>query len=973
MAILINTKLDVDCTKIAADPNGRFLKIRIKNRNNENSINISSIYLEPNGHLENINEIAMESEIIGGDLNNAPTQLNKYDVFHLKNIEIKEIIDLGNRDVIDHPILIGKTNFKTNKISINEKVTILNMINVNENNELIKKYKEINETISFKNPHKIIEIKSYEQKIDIQKFGEEYIRLKEEAKIKNKIEWTTRYKNINTIISQGKLNQETWAKINKTLLQNKKSNIWNKTANTERITNDFKKLYKHNEEGKNWDINKISDVIKETINILNNNINYYSIEDKLYTPFSKAMDYYGFSQRIIIETIKENNIKEEINNFSTLLRKMKTIEDIKYLIHNKVRTILFKKKIDADEQKNLRTISIIPAWLMVLEKIAKPIIQKIINEHIIKNQFGFRPKSDCGLAKAMIFYNAQKYKYNKALLIDIKKAYDTVNLEILEKIIDKTFINQNIKTLLLNFILFYKGLILIINDTEIHTTRGLPQGSSLSPIFFNLYINDILKELNRDKDVHTQAYADDIIIQSNNLQKLQNSYDQAKTEFKKIGLEINPEKCELITDNESETIIDSNNNEEIIEIKGVKSAKYLGQIINEHGVPTKNITEVNFGHIKSILIKQGDLTKTSKIRIFQVYMRSKINHLLPLIILTGGIETTWKTIRKFIFDNIIEYKTLPRESASVFGLGYYELIIRPIKKLIERNYEYTKNEDEDKMLNDSLKDAFKFWLIAEPKHNDNINELIVNNIEGTKKSNLKELDEALKDEKIERIFRNHNIKKEIVNNLKKVKSPSIIILISNEPEHEIKQKIVQYITEEETEKKNMYKDKINNIISKLKVIIEYIKNYKVIDDNDINKNNNNIEEQIIDYTIKEIKIKKRWNNLKEQWKTNINDFTENLINYNINKDKENINTTEVYKLIEKAREAIAVSDKRLYKEIEIAIELEEQNEFLDKIIKKNSHNIENKRGPGRPKIIKTKDKNQSNICDYFIKNKNIIN
>ena len=131
----------------------------------------------------------------------------------------------------------------------------------------------------------------------------------------------------------------------------------------------------------------------------------------------------------------------------------------------------------------------------------------------------------------------------------------------------------------------------------------------------------------------------------------------------------------------------------------------------------------------------------------------------------------------------------------------------------------------------------------------------------------------------------------------------------------------------------MYKDKIDNIISKLKVIIEYIKNYKVIDDNDINKNNNNIEEQIIDYTIKEIKIKKRWNNLKGLWKTNINDFTENLINYNINKDKENINTTEIYKLIEKAREAIAISDKRLYKEIEIAIELEQQNEFLDKIIK----------------------------------------
>ena len=99
-------------------------------------------------------------------------------------------------------------------------------------------------------------------------------------------------------------------------------------------------------------------------------------------------------------------------------------------------------------------------------------------------------------------------------------------------------------------------------------------------------------------------------------------------------------------------------------------------------------------------------------------MRRKINHLLPLIILTGGIEITWKTIRKIIFEHIIEFKTLQRESVSIFGLGYYELIARHIKKLIERNYEFTKNEDEDKMLNDSLKDAFKIWLIAEPQHTD---------------------------------------------------------------------------------------------------------------------------------------------------------------------------------------------------------------------------------------------------------------
>jgi len=67
-------------------------------------------------------------------------------------------------------------------------------------------------------------------------------------------------------------------------------------------------------------------------------------------------------------------------------------------------------------------------------------------------------------------------------------------------------------------------------------------------------------------------------------------------------------------------------------------------------------------------------------------MRSRINHLIPMIVLTDGVSQLWKTVRKFIFEHLLEYNTLPRESASAFKLGYYEIIIRPVKKLIERNF-----------------------------------------------------------------------------------------------------------------------------------------------------------------------------------------------------------------------------------------------------------------------------------------------
>ena len=69
VAILISTKIDVESTKLAADPNGRYVKVRIKNRANMQSTTIASIYLEPEGNLDSINETAFNADIIGGYLN----------------------------------------------------------------------------------------------------------------------------------------------------------------------------------------------------------------------------------------------------------------------------------------------------------------------------------------------------------------------------------------------------------------------------------------------------------------------------------------------------------------------------------------------------------------------------------------------------------------------------------------------------------------------------------------------------------------------------------------------------------------------------------------------------------------------------------------------------------------------------------------------------------------------------------------
>ena len=112
------------------------------------------------------------------------------------------------------------------------------LINKEQINELSK---DKTLKIKFIKTHKQIEIPSYEEKIDIEKFSEEYLKLKEETKIKQKEDCIRRYQNINTILIQGIMSQENWMKINKILIKNNKSKIWKETANKNRITEDFKK------------------------------------------------------------------------------------------------------------------------------------------------------------------------------------------------------------------------------------------------------------------------------------------------------------------------------------------------------------------------------------------------------------------------------------------------------------------------------------------------------------------------------------------------------------------------------------------------------------------------------------------------------------------------------------------------------------------------------------------------------------
>lgn len=401
--------------------------------------------------------------------------------------------------------------------------------------------------------------------------------------------------------------------------------------------------------------------------------------------------------------------------------------------------------------------------------------------------------------------------------MDIRKAFDQVSRnKILEKVNLKLDNKSNDYQFIYNMLMIDNRLCYEIGSEIINPNMGLTQGDPWSTILFNFMLDDALNIMNTIPESYTQAFADDTISQSKLIEVLQNALELFVLEISKIGLKLNYKKCELITDDDNDHLIIEN---EII--KSVKETKYLGHIIDSQGNSKVIFKESIFGKMIQFL-RNNQLSKLCKIRLFKIYCKSKINHLLPLISMSGTIDETWKMIRKTIFLNILCRDTTPKECMALYGLGYYEVMIRPLIKIYNSDFYYDKPEERKLMFN-SLKKVFTKWLEYEENICEELkNEIFKINQEEIMILNLKRYDEIRKHEGWVRIFRGSEVKK-----INSKLYPTIILYISNAKIHELEGRIINYqklnITDSE-EKRNEAK----KLLIKMLIIIEFIKEYNTV-------------------------------------------------------------------------------------------------------------------------------------------------
>lgn len=232
------------------------------------------------------------------------------------------------------------------------------------------------------------------------------------------------------------------------------------------------------------------------------------------------------------------------------------------------------KKGDATLSKNYRPVSVLPSASKIFERLIQKQLFPFIEGSLSSSLCGYRKKYSTQTALVSL---VEKWKkmidekgYAGAILMDLSKAFDTINHELLIAKLCAYGIEKSSLDILYSYLSDRWQRTKVNNAfsswTELET--GVPQGSVLGPMLFNIYLNDLFFFLERSEVCNyaddTTPYVCDVSLKGV-LFDLEHELAISEDWFLDNFMKLNTDKCHLfVSGHKYEHCFIKNHNSEIL-------------------------------------------------------------------------------------------------------------------------------------------------------------------------------------------------------------------------------------------------------------------------------------------------------------------------------------------------------------------------------------------------------------------------
>ena len=327
---------------------------------------------------------------------------------------------------------------------------------------------------------------------------------------------------------------------------------------------------------------------------------------------------------------------------------------------------------DRDDPSNYRGITISNCIGKLFTRIFNNRLIRFATEHnfITKNQIGFLPKHRTSDHILVLKTIIDTFKHNRKTLymcfIDLKKAFDTVFHEgllfKLSRMKISTKFTNIVSSMYSNVSAQVKTATGLTEDFTIEI--GTRQGCNLSPSLFNMYINDLHKQLAKcgepsiqlgDLKLDCLMYADNIVLLADSAPRMEKKLQTLERFCKKWRLTISTAKSKLIIINQPKSLKSTfkiyNSKIEIVD-----SYCYLGIVISKRGnfkeaieQLTKKASRAYYSTHKEFNFENNTKPKTI-IKLFDSTIKPILTYGSEIWSLFGWCKNTLSSIHKFLFN-----------------------------------------------------------------------------------------------------------------------------------------------------------------------------------------------------------------------------------------------------------------------------------------------------------------------------------